>query len=390
MESKPTTVLVITHGPCTDGAGSAWVIDRHFRNLSQDTDQAVVYQIEHHRIQPNKAGDMLQQFADEKKTADLVFSSDIGYFGKDLEKLIAMYPDVVVIDHHLSSYRDIINHYYFKYLAEHDNVDVNGLKVDDAKKEEMRGVIQQITDNVTQGLNQYLPSNYLYDVNESGATLTWKYFYQEQPMPELLLYIRDRDLWRWEMPNSRLVNDGLYQIMDHNPMDNDWTIWDGYATDKTLISRALELGQITNKTKSRKIGGLFKHVLPFKVHWQGKTYTGGSINTTEEISDLGNFICNHKDKEKHLYDFALVWRFSSEGVYYCSLRSRKNSIDVGSLAKALGGGGHACAAGCSLNNIFDLIGRPNVPDESDDIKAMITSLTSIPEISEEVQNESDK
>ena len=44
---------------------------------------------------------------------------------------------------------------------------------------------------------------------------------------------------------------------------------------------------------------------------------------------------------------ALLFRETSDGPTLVSLRSRE-SIDVGKVAKAFGGGGHAAAAGCAI------------------------------------------
>ena len=41
-----------------------------------------------------------------------------------------------------------------------------------------------------------------FDMNKSGAVLAWEFMYAFQPVPEILLYVLDRDLWRFELPFS--------------------------------------------------------------------------------------------------------------------------------------------------------------------------------------------
>lgn len=80
------------------------------------------------------------------------------------------------------------------------------------------------------------------------------------------------------------------------------------------------------------------------------------LNTTNLTSEFGNFICQQKDEEDDWKcDYCLMWRYSYlKKRFYLSLRSNKDrNIDVGEIAKnlSLQGGGHKCAAGCSLEKL---------------------------------------
>ena len=44
------------------------------------------------------------------------------------------------------------------------------------------------------------------DLDRSGAVLAWEHFHPGRPVPLLLRYVQDRDLWRWALPRSREVN----------------------------------------------------------------------------------------------------------------------------------------------------------------------------------------
>ncbi|NRA39805.1 MAG: hypothetical protein HRU15_16810, partial [Planctomycetes bacterium] len=51
-----------------------------------------------------------------------------------------------------------------------------------------------------------------FDLQESGASLCWKVLFPDTEMPQIIQYIRDRDLWLWEMPHSREINAALFHI----------------------------------------------------------------------------------------------------------------------------------------------------------------------------------
>ena len=49
-----------------------------------------------------------------------------------------------------------------------------------------------------------LPYAY-FDMKKSGAVLAWEWAH-DQPIPWLLNYIQDKDLWAWALPSSREIN----------------------------------------------------------------------------------------------------------------------------------------------------------------------------------------
>ena len=50
----------------------------------------------------------------------------------------------------------------------------------------------------------------LVDLSKSGAALSWQHFHPDQKMPDLLAYVQDRDLWKFELPNSREISAYIY------------------------------------------------------------------------------------------------------------------------------------------------------------------------------------
>ena len=62
----------------------------------------------------------------------------------------------------------------------------------------------------------------VFDMEQSGATLTWQYFFPKKPIPSMLSYIEDRDLWRWKLPDSRAVSAWL------GSHEFDFKVWSRY------------------------------------------------------------------------------------------------------------------------------------------------------------------
>ncbi|MCA9793076.1 MAG: phosphohydrolase, partial [Candidatus Eremiobacteraeota bacterium] len=59
-----------------------------------------------------------------------------------------------------------------------------------------------------------------FDMHKSGARMAWEYWHPDEPVPELVAYIEDKDLWRWELPQSKEVSIALHAY----PMDfNVWS-----------------------------------------------------------------------------------------------------------------------------------------------------------------------
>ena len=73
-------------------------------------------------------------------------------------------------------------------------------------------------------------------MDRSGAMLGWRYMHPGQEPPPLIGYVQDRDLWRFELPNSREISAALGSY----PMD--FEVWksldvDDLAREGTAILR---------------------------------------------------------------------------------------------------------------------------------------------------------
>ena len=67
--------------------------------------------------------------------------------------------------------------------------------------------------------------NHVFDNNHSGAVLSWKYFHLGTPVPKLLAYVEDGDLWKFALPSSKEV---AASVHNHG---FDFEVWDRLATN---------------------------------------------------------------------------------------------------------------------------------------------------------------
>jgi oligoribonuclease NrnB/cAMP/cGMP phosphodiesterase (DHH superfamily) len=167
-----------------------------------------------------------------------------------------------------------------------------------------------------------------FDMERSGAGITWDELSGGQKRPWLIDYMEDRDLWRWALPDSKAV---AAYVMAH-PYDLD--TWDELCGSD--LSGAVRGGQAV----MMKINA-YCHAMEANVYRRnfGGRENVPIVNAPQVmISDLLHHIAERND------GFAVGWWFRQDGLYQYSLRSI-GDFDVSEIATAHGGGGHKNAAG---------------------------------------------
>lgn len=167
------------------------------------------------------------------------------------------------------------------------------------------------------------------DINHSGAVLAWNWFHPDEPVPVLLEYVEDRDLWKWDLPNSREINAAM-RLYSRTFESFDELVRGGVtkqmiASGRTMLAFQQQLvEQITAKPIFRKIAG---HMVP-------------SVNSSIFQSEITEELCRRYPGLPFSVcwyqrdDYKWVWRFTSRG-----------DFDVSEIARQYGGGGHKNAAG---------------------------------------------
>lgn len=264
--------LCIYHGNCADGFGAAWVV-------RQALGAVEFYPGVYQDPPPDVTG------------RDVVMV-DFSYKRPVLLEMASSARSILILDHHKT--------------AEADLADLPG--------------------NVTAIFNQ----------SHSGSTLAWNHFFPNERPPQLLLYIEDRDLWKFELPRSREVNAAIFSF----PYDFD--VWNGMlATSVETLASQGEAIERKHFKDIRELLGVVSRELDiggYRVPVANLPYT--------MTSDAGHILAAEKP-------FAACYWDTPNGRVF-SLRSDDNGLDVSEIAKGYGGGGHMHAAGfrIPLDNLF--------------------------------------
>jgi len=181
----------------------------------------------------------------------------------------------------------------------------------------------------------------VFDMERSGCLIAWNYFRPDELPPKALVFIQDRDLWKFAFPETRDFCTGLRATM------NDFRDLDWISTDD-----AIELGAALNAEFDRDLDTLEKRAyLMLVVNEVGEVLSGLAVNATAKYaSELGNRLAKKSA-------FGCVYSYDgSRKEWQYSLRSTNEGPDVSSIAKRHGGGGHRNAAGFAGKDAPDFEG----------------------------------
>ncbi len=315
-------LLCIHHHPCADGFGSAWVVNK----FCKENGISVEF---HPGIYQNPPPDCNDRH---------VLLVDFSYKMDVLAQMHHQSKSLLVLDHHKTA---------------QDDLSVLPLA---------RPISEVVQDWRTEA---YYSAQALFDMERSGAGITWDYFYPGVPRPKLIDHIEDRDLWRWALPKSREINANVFSY------PYDFIVWD-YLVSEDINVIALG-GEAIERKHHKDIGELLEIVtrpMKFKVptDFNGFTHVKNTDGSKSPLysqvivpvanlpytltSDAGHALCERGfDGTKHpegaefpKHSFAACYWDTPAGRQF-SLRSRDDGANVGEIAKLYGGGGHPHAAG---------------------------------------------
>lgn len=188
--------------------------------------------------------------------------------------------------------------------------------------------------------------NKVFNMNYSGAYITWKYFHPDKEVPKLIEYIQDNDLWRKQLPNTLeftaymfslpMLIDEYSKLLDNNYIDNH------------------VIGQGTGMVKQNQsnIDTALRYVAPKFMEINNKYYFVGHINSSILKSEIGN-----KLFDRYPYcNFSAIYSIDdiSNSTMF-SLRSTNDRTDVSKIAETFGGGGHRNASGIKQNFVSNVL-----------------------------------
>ena len=266
------------HAGCPDGFGAAWAVRRALGEAAE--------------FVPRGHDDPLR--VSQLEGATVVFV-DIAPPNDLLRALGEAASQVIVLDHHVSSRE--------RFLA------------DPALGRELADVGHRIH----------------FDLDHSGAVLAWQDFHREEPVPDLLRYVEDQDLWRWKLPRSREVNAAI------GSRELAFEAWDELAA--TPIERLAEQGEAIVRAQDMEVERALQNAHPV---WLGE-HRVEAVNAVFQRSLIGHELAT---RARFGVPCGLVYRVTQRRVDV-SLYSI-GDFDVSVLAVARGGGGHRNAAGFSV------------------------------------------
>ena len=162
--------VCIFHAGCPDGFGAAWAA---WRVWGEDA-----------RYIPRGHEDELEP---RRYEGDVVAFVDISPHNDVLAELVEVAEQVVILDHHITARTRFHEH-------------------------------PTASDTMAEGGHVAH-----FDLNHSGAILSWDYFHPGKSPPELLRYVEDQDLWSWKLPQSEQVNAAL------GSYPRDFEVWERLA-----------------------------------------------------------------------------------------------------------------------------------------------------------------
>jgi hypothetical protein len=283
-------VTVFYHRNCSDGFGAAWAAWKKFSGKVPLT------------FVPFNYGDPLPPIPHGQDVYILDLSFDPGYFSQLREKA----SHVVLLDHHKSAMERILP----LYPSDPDVV---------------------------------------FDMNRSGAMIAWQTFFPGEPVPNLIRYVEDRDLWRWTLPLSLEVTTAMASY----PFD--LSVWDS-------LSGSLGYQPVTEDNplvrEGRSILRYQSQLITIAIRetgvW-GRFSTGERaffVNSPLLTSEIGGAM-------KGEAQFVVIWSARKDGRFSYSLRASEGGPDLSKIASHYGGGGHAKAAGFLSDRPVHVIEGPD-------------------------------
>ena len=171
-----------------------------------------------------------------------------------------------------------------------------------------------------------------FDMERSGAGMSWDYFHPDKPRPRLISYVEDRDLWRFNLLHSKEVNS---VVTSYEFTFDNWNAM--HVQLETDFESVRSEGVAILRSKMQYVAVMVaknSHRESFLGYEDIPIVNAPHISISELVGRLA------EDAQ-----FAVGWSQAADGAFLYSLRSRGDGIDVSEVASAMEGGGHRGSAG---------------------------------------------
>ena len=267
------------HAGCPDGFGAAWAVRRAWGDDAR--------YIAHGHEDPI---DLFHLEGEQVVFVDIAPPNPV------LRHLVEVAGELIVLDHHVSA-RDRCN----ADLGLANALDVS-------------------------------PHHVHFDLDHSGAVLAWKHFHPDDPLPDLLGYVEDQDLWSWKLPRSEEVNAAI------GSYPRKFEVWDELAARP--IQELAREGEPILRANRMDVERALRSAHPLAMG----TRRVEAVNSQVLRSALGHELAKRAAFGR---PWGLVYRINGERVDV-SIYSI-GDLDVSKVAAEFGGGGHRNAAGFSIS-----------------------------------------
>jgi len=263
------------HSGCPDGFGAAWSV----RGAWGD-DAYYIARGHEDRVNQNEWNDALVAFVDIAPTRD------------ELRELADCAAQVIIVDHHVTARDRLLTDLGLVSELEADGHVIH------------------------------------FDMNHSGAVLAWQYFRPDEPIPDLLRYVEDQDLWNWALEDSDSINAAIASY------PRDWETWTRLASEP--IERLADQGEPILRSNRIEIERRVGHSRPLAIG----TRRVEAVNASSNRSQIGHELAKRAAFGE---PWGVVYRV--EGAEVFATLYSIGDFDVSKIAVELGGGGHKNAAG---------------------------------------------
>jgi oligoribonuclease NrnB/cAMP/cGMP phosphodiesterase (DHH superfamily) len=174
---------------------------------------------------------------------------------------------------------------------------------------------------------------YVFDNEKSGASLTWSHFFPNEPLPQLLVHVEDKDLWLKRYGDTTEYVTSCLSLIRNNPAQMR-ELFD--APIETIYEQGAILTQVARADVERLV-----RLEPITINIG--TYEVLAFNITDHESTCGNILSERLGQTVAMYTvLGARVRFS----FRSQQEQKPSSLD---LAQILGGGGHKNAAGATIS-----------------------------------------
>lgn len=291
LELQPSEVdLMIYHGGCVDGFGSALACHEYFKlnnGVNSKGKEITYFNANFNKPPPDVKG--LN-----------VLICDFSYDEPTMKTLIAEANMLAVLDHHKTAEKNLIN-------------------IDQKYK--------------------------IFRMDHSGAYLAWTFFFRDTAIPLLIRYIEDTDIWTKVLENTDAISAYIHTL----PFD--FEEYSKLLDEQVLLQDILPVALGMQKQNDVYVKKAIMYTTVKFIQIDSTYFFVACINTSVLKSEIGNQIFSKYVDVNFSNCYSIDDQTQHA---WCSLRSTNDRTDVSEIAKIYKGGGHRNASGLFLRHTSDV------------------------------------